>query len=212
MDVDRSRFELAVRPWVGIALLSALWIGMLAVLLSWWPAGSRNEATAYVRHVPAAAAAGDRLATTREHLTSDRSLLHAAESLAGRYPSPTAAGLVAFRDALQIDFRRNPALVDGTLVLHYAGNLPQGRALVEALAYRFAVSQGDDTPLPVTLADTVAAGDGQRAWTVGLLVMLTVVTGGWCLGWWRRGDRPLASARQAEALLGVPVLAVDWRQ
>jgi len=214
MDADQSQGKLPLGPWAGIALMAVLWIGAIAVVVHWWaPAAPRYDMTAFVRGIPAATIADTAwLAETKRELVSRRTILQAAEALAGQQPSPTVAELTAFRVALEIAARQVAATGDGTLVLHYAGDLPQGPALVETLARRFAASQPPDGRLQVKLADASTAAGGFHAWAVGLLVVLAMCTGGWALAWWQRGDRPLASARQAQALLGVPVLAVDWRQ
>lgn len=213
MDVDPSRSGRPPGPWAGIALLTTLWFGVLAVTVWWWESASPwYDVTARVRGIPDGAANdADWLSRTTGRLVSDRSLLQAAESLAGREPSPTAAELAAFHDALKIGIRR-AASGEPSLVLHYAGSLPQGPALVEALARRFARSQSPREPLPVDLTDASVAGIDFRVWAVGLLVVLAVCCGGWAIVWWTDRDRPLVSAGQAQALLGVPVLALGWRQ
>lgn len=200
-------------PWAGTLLLVVLWIGAIAVVVAWWePAGPRYDVTVTVRGVPAAAHTDPQwLAQTEHSLTSNRSLLRAAESLAGREPAPTAAELAAFRDALQLRVRPDAVSPTGALELHYVGALSQAPALVQALAGRFAASQPSSARAQVKLAVATAAPGGFRAWGVGLLIVLAVCTGGWCLAWWGRTDRPLAGARQTQALLGLPVLAVDWR-
>jgi hypothetical protein len=214
MDADQPRLNLPLGPWAGIALLTALWIVALAVIADWWePVLPRYDMTARVRGVPAGAAADARwLAGVTRRLAGHRWLLQAAESLGGAHPSPTAAELAEFRDALEIGVRQDAASGGNVLVLHYAGDLSQGPTLVELLARRFAASQVPGAALPVDLTDASNPGIDFRAWAVGLMVVLAVCFGGWCLAWRGCRDRPLTSADQAQGLLGVPVLAVDWRR